>query len=182
MLNKRFSIIIVTVYVLQFIVVSCKRKEEIPNQQQKFEKDIRKRIDCKIEFPDTVYIDQLYDGMVKYKSMLDTITTSFDDKKKNRYVIFYLTIVDKPDPDYKHLKKVASKFGADNNKEISIYDIKFTKTGIYYIDGIINDFVIINENKKDLKGNELVRLIENEERVIHKVVVINSPESNNKKS
>ncbi|WP_281335982.1 hypothetical protein [Flavobacterium eburneipallidum] len=170
MLNKFFLIIVV--FALQIILFSCKKKEEIVANKQETKKYIQKRIEYKIEFPDTVYLNKLYNGVVKYKSVLDTITTSFDDKKKNRYSVFYLTIVDKPDRDYKHLKKIAKKFGADNNREISIYDIKFTKTGIYYIDGIINDFVVIDENKKNKNGEELVRLIENEERVIHKVVVI----------
>src|SRR5690606_18127552 len=104
--------------------------------------------------------------------VLDTITTSFDDKKKNRYVIFYLTIVNKPDPDYIHLKKVAKMYGANNNREIHIYDIKFPNSGTYYIDGIINDYVVIDLDKKDKEGFELVREIENEERVTHKVYVL----------
>lgn len=166
MLSKKKTVII-AILVLQFITFSCEKKEKNVSKQE-----IKKQIDYKIEFPDTVYINNTYNGVIKYKSVLDTITTSFDDKKKNRYVIFYLTIVDKPDPDYKHLKKIAKKFGADNNREISIYDIKFTKTGVYYIDGIINDYVVLDINKKDKEGFELVREIENEQRVIHKVVVI----------
>ncbi len=174
MLNKNFLVMIV-LFALQFVAFSCKKKEEVVTIKQETRKYNQKRIEYKIEFPDTVHLNKLYNGIIKYKSALDTITTSFDDKKKNRYSFFYLTIVEKPDADYKHLKKIAKKFGADNNREISIYDIKFTQTGIYYIDGIINDFVVIDTNKKDKKGDELVRLIENEERVIHKVVVIKNP-------
>jgi hypothetical protein len=108
---------------------------------------------------------------------LDTVTTSFDDKSNKRYVMFYLTIVHKPNQNYKKIKKSKQIFGADNNREISFYDIKFDKAGTYYIDGIINDYVVIDINKKDSKGNELVREIENEERVTKKVVVINNPSS-----
>ncbi|SHL02932.1 hypothetical protein [Flavobacterium chilense] len=166
-MSKNRNLVLIIGFALQSIMSSCKKNEEVLN------KEIKKKIEYKIEFPDTVYVNDLYSGVINYKSILDTITTSFDDKKKNRYVLFYLTIVDKPDPDYIHLKKVAKKFGADNNKEISIYDVKFTKPGINYIDGIINDCVIIDTGKKDKNGSQLVRLIENEERITRKVIVIN---------
>lgn len=172
MLNKKI-IVTIALLTLQFTLFSCKKENPIKHQQ-KPQKHLQSRIDYKLEFPDTVYVNEMYTGIVRYKSILDTITTSFDDKKNNRYTIFYLTIVDKPGNNSgRHLKKIAKKFGADNNREISFYDIKFDKTGTYYIDGIINDFVIIDINKKDSKGNDLVREIENEERVTQKVVVIN---------
>lgn len=175
MLNKKIIVIVVLV-ILQFTTFSCQKKEgekSVSNLERK--KNTKKQIEYTIEFPDTVYLNKTYNGIIKYKSVLDTITTSFDDKKKNRYVIFYLTIVDKPDSDYKHLKKVAKKYGADNNREISIYDIKFTKTGTFYIDGIINDYVVIDINKKDKEGFDLVREVENEERVTYKVCVLKEP-------
>lgn len=173
------SILLFAIVIILFTTFSCKKED---NNKNKKKVSSSKQIEYVIEFPDTVYLNQKYDGIIKYKSILDTITTSFDDKKKNRYVLFYLTIVDKPDPDNKHLKKAAKILGANNNREIFIDDIIFTKIGTYYIDGIINDYVVIDINKKDNEGFGLVREIENEERVIHKVVVIEKPNPPTNKS
>ena len=80
------------------------------------------------------------------------------------------------DYDYKHLKEtVKDTFGARNNKSIPFYDFKFDKLGTYYIDGIINDIVLIDLHKKDKDGEDLSRFLENEERVTHKVIVIEKP-------
>lgn len=173
-MGKKRSLM-VFVCMLQLVFFSCKRKEFINTVEKNQKEFVQKQIKYWIEFPDTVYVDQSYSGIIKYKSVLDTITTSFDDKKKKRYVLFYLTLVKKPDSDYKHLKKIAKIIGADNNSEIPIDEIKFTDSGVYYIDGIINDYVVIDINKKDKNGVALVREIENEERVTRKVIVINRP-------
>ena len=41
-----------------------------------------KNIMFTIEFPDTLFVNQLHDGVIKYKSPLDTVITTFGDKKK----------------------------------------------------------------------------------------------------
>jgi hypothetical protein len=161
-------IIFLVIVIIQIITFSCKKEEK-----DIYKKVSLKEIECVVEFPDTVYVNQKYNGVIRYKSILDTITTSFDDKKKDRYVIFYLKIVDKPDFDSKYQKKNAKMIGADNNRKISINDIIFTKTGIHYIDGVLNDYVLIDLNKKDKEGFELLREIEKDIRVTQKVVVIN---------
>lgn len=168
MISKK-NILLLSIVFIQLLMFSCKNKE---NKKTETKVNTLKQIEFIVEFPDTVYVNQKYNGKIKYKSILDTITTSFDDKKKNRYVIFYQTLVDKPDPDYKHLKKVAKMVGADNNREIPLEDIVFNKTGTHYIDGIINDNVVIDLNRTDKEGDSLSRIIENEERVIHKVFVM----------
>ena len=71
----------------------------------------------------------------------------------------------------KHIIK--DTFGALNNREIPLPNIEFGKTGVFYIDGIINDYVVIDLNKKNKDGVGLVREIEDEERLTHKVVVVN---------
>lgn len=172
MLLIKKRIVLLFIVVIQFITFSCKKEEKNIYKSKKIS---LKEIECVVEFPDTVYVNQKYSGVIKYRSILDTITTSFDDKKKDRYVIFYLKIVDKPDFDSKYQKKNAKMIGADNNRKISINDIKFTKTGIHYIDGVLNDYVLIDLNKKNEEGIELLREIENEYRVIQKVVVIEKP-------
>ncbi|WP_396154797.1 hypothetical protein [Flavobacterium macrobrachii] len=157
-------------FVSQVFFLSCKKEEN----QRYVNKKEKKWIEYSLQFPDTVEINKSYTGIIRYESILDTITTDFDDKKNNRYTIFYLTIVNNPLKDNSEkLKKIALKFGADNNRIIPFEDIKFDKVGIYYIDGIIHDFAVIELNKKNESGEDLVRLIENEERVSHKVIVVN---------
>ena len=174
MSNKRILVIMV-VLALQLFTFSCKKKESVVNVQ-KTKVYTQNLIEFKIEFPDTLYVNQSYDGVIRYKSVLDTIITTFGDKKKNRYTRFILTTTNNPNYDFKHLKQtVKDTFGAKNNREIPLYDIKFSKLGIYYIDGIINDILLLDLNKKDKEGDALSRFIENEERVTHKVVVIEKP-------
>ena len=75
--------------------------------------------------------------------------------------------------DFNILKlNIKDTFGAINNRIIPFYNIKFNELGIHYIDGIINDIVYIDTVKSKRKDSDLVRLIENEVRVTHKVVVI----------
>lgn len=176
MISKK-NILLLSIVFIQFLMFSCKNEEKKKDEKKE---NTLKQIEFIVEFPDTVYVNQKYNGKIKYKSILDTITTNFGDKKKYRYVLFYQTLVDKPDPDYKHLKKVAKMVGADNNREIIIDDIIFSKTGTHYIDGIINDYVLIDLNEKNKDGQELAREIENEERVIHKVFVMSKLDKESK--
>ncbi|WP_264529891.1 hypothetical protein [Flavobacterium sp. N502540] len=170
-MNKTVAILITTL-LLSFI--SCKKDTKIID---KFEKqDLQKSLEYNIDFPDTLYVNQSYEGILDYKSALDTIITTFGNKTKNRHTLFILTTTNDVNYDHESLKKsVKDTFGALNNREIPFYDIKFTSPGVFYIDGIIKDIISIDINKRDENGNELVRLIENEERVTHKVIVINRP-------
>jgi thioredoxin-related protein len=163
-----------------FLALCCKDNKEIDNEElidkEINEENNNKVIEFKIKFPDTLYVNQPKDGVIQYKSVLDTITTTFGEKEKNRYTRFILTTTDSINYDYKHLKQsVKDTFGAINNRTIPFYNIKFTKPGIYYIDGLINDIVVIDLHTNDSEGNEMFRLIENDERVTHKVVVIERP-------
>ena len=166
------------ILIIGLTIFSCKNenKENISNENKKssFEE---KRIDFTVDFPDTVFVNKYYNGQVRYCSVLDTIITTFGDKKKNRYTRFILTTSDNVNYDVKHLKSIVKDtFGALNNRTIPFYDIKFDKPGVYYIDGIINDIALIDLDKKDKNGDYLSRFIENETRVTYKVVVINNHE------
>ncbi|MFN3968877.1 hypothetical protein [Flavobacterium sp.] len=153
---------------VSLVIFSCKKKDAIETK-----KHTQERIKYKVQFPDTVIVNKPYNGVIKYQSSLDTVTTTFDDKKKNRYVLFFMTITQNPNYDEKHLKQIFSDtFGASNNREIDIENIQFNKPGIFYIDGIINDYVVIDLDKKNKEGTKIVREIEDEKRVTHKVVVI----------
>lgn len=157
------------------ITVSCKKKETIDTKNSGFKPE-KQAIEYKVEFPDTVYLSQKYNGVIQYKSILDTITTSFEDKKKNRYTFLALTLTKRPYNDFLSLKKaVRDTFGAINNREIPFYNINFNSTGIFYIEGIINDYVRIDTNKKNKDGLGIAREIEKEKWITHKVVVINRP-------
>ena len=76
-------------FVSQVFFLSCKKEEN----QRYVNKKEKKWIEYSLQFPDTVEINKSYTGIIRYESILDTITTDFDDKKNNRYTIFYLTIV-----------------------------------------------------------------------------------------
>lgn len=153
----------------------CCKENNSQNQTAPINTSIEKtqKITFKIEFPDTVYINQLNDGEITYSSVLDTIITTFGDSKKNRYTRFIMTTSTNVDYDYKELKtKAKDTFGALNNRSIPFYDIKFGKAGVYYIDGIINDIVLIDTITKNKSNYDVLRFIENEERVTKKIVVL----------
>jgi hypothetical protein len=163
-----FSLVFLFVFLL-----SCKK--EIQNRKiEKFKKYSKEAtISFEFNFPDTVYINRSYDGEIKYKSTLDTIITTFGDSKKNRYTRFIMRKSKYVKYDFNILKlNIKDTFGALNNRVIPFYNIKFNELGIHYIDGIINDIVYIDTVTSKRKNSDLVRLIENEVRVTHKVVVI----------
>lgn len=175
-LNK---LIVITILSFStFIVISCKDEKAINKNELNItnitdKEGDNKIIEFEIKFPDTIFVNKSQDGVIEYKSILDTITTSFGGKEKNRYTRFILATTDNVAYDFKHLKQIVKDtFGAINNRTIPFCDIKFTKSGIYYIDGIINDIVLIDLHEKDNEGNELYKLIENEIRLTHKIVVI----------
>lgn len=175
MTNKKITKILFLI-TLQFIFVSCKKDNTTIKTLPQTKKVEKKQIDFSVKFPDTVYVGEKKDGIIQFKSPLDTIIATFGDKTKNRYARFILTTTKNIDYDFEHLKQtVKDTFGALNNREIPFYEINFKESGTYYIDGIINDIVLISLNKKDNEGNDLSRLIVNEERVTYKVIVINRP-------
>ncbi len=165
------------------IFFSCKKGEEKNIKQSKtktnnpnsFKNDV---VEFKFEFPDTVYINEANNGKIKYKGVLDTITTKFDFKndKKSRYIIYSYTKVHSINyTDKALLQMVLDTIGAIDNSTILLSNIKFNQSGTYYIDGIINDSAYLSANEKDKDGDELMRVITNEVRATHKVVVIERP-------
>ncbi|WP_298393765.1 hypothetical protein [Flavobacterium sp.] len=165
------------IFILTFLtILSCKKNIEKKIVHKK-KINIENKIKYQVLFPDTIIKNRSYNGVIKFKSSLDTIATSFDDKSKIRYAIFYLKQANKIESDQNLLKKNAKEFGADNNNQISFSDIKFNSCGLFYIDGIVSDFVIIDLKKRDENGKKMVRYIENEVRVIRKVVVIDEPKN-----
>lgn len=163
---KKILILIITLVVF----ISCKK------QEVEAVKEIKKNDEATLIFPDTVYINEGYDGKIEYKSDLDTITTSLDDVKKYRYIEYYfLTTNDKNYTD-KHLKTIVKDTAyADNNRLIPLLYIKFDKLGLNYFDGIITDEVSIINGAKGKKGEPMTRIITHETRLTRGVYVIERP-------
>lgn len=79
----------------------------------------------------------------------------------------------------KILKKTAKlKYGADDNTKITFNNIRFDSVGTYYINGVIRDFVYIDLHQKNENGEDMLRLIEKQEEILCKVVVVQKPISN----
>ena len=75
------------------VLFSCKQENKIEqNIKSKSQVNNEQLIEYNFDFPDTVFINEKYKGVIDYKSTLDTITTSFYDKKNSRYVLFLLSI------------------------------------------------------------------------------------------
>ena len=170
--NQNKIILIFSISLLS-LVFSCKRDKLIEKRETNNLTETTAFV--KFVFPDTVYINKLYNGKIEYKGVLDTITTSFDEKMKCRYISFYMTKIKNIDYEMKQLYKIKlDTFGAIDNRTIPFYDLKFTELGINYIDGIINDHITIDTLTKP-KPTDKVRYVENVLRITHKVVVIECP-------
>lgn len=182
MKTNRF--LIATIISFLFIAaISCKENNASMDSST-FENDImvEKNIEpilYKIDFPDTVLIDKKYNGTIEYKSILDSITRVFGDLEKDRYVRFIMATSNSNNFSNEVLKSkiVKDTFGALDNRNIPFYDVQFSQAGELFIVGVINDLVIIDLHQKNIDGEDLVRLIENEVRVTHKVYVIDSLEN-----
>ncbi len=97
-------------------------------------------------FPDTVNIKYEYEGILYYKSSLDTITTDFFTKGDTmRLLTFYLKEnKNQTTKDYEHIlkSKLSDTFyPLKNNGEI-LFKHKFNKLGTNYLEGVLEDEVI----------------------------------------
>ncbi|NRS90007.1 hypothetical protein HNQ02_002942 [Flavobacterium sp. 7E] len=125
-------------------------------------------------FPDTVYINEEYNGKIEYKSDLDTITTGFDDVKKARFLFYSFLTTDNKNYGDEHLKKIVKDtFVAETHRVIPLYKIKFDKLGLNYFDGIITDEVMIENGMKNKMGESKTRIITHQTRLTRGVYVIN---------
>lgn len=156
-------------YIIIFIlIISCKNENK--TKENNFA--------IKIDFPDTVFINNFYNGKIDYQNDLDTITTKLLDVKKTRFLEYNFLLANKINYDNNKLKKIVTDtFVAKNNRNIPIYDIRFNKLGINFIDGIIVDEVNIDSMMlRNGKVQPSTRIITNEFRVTKKVFVIERPE------
>jgi hypothetical protein len=179
MMNKKNKIVLFGFLILISILLfvsSC--EDETSKTIKNLGKQKTPEVWVKFDFPDTVYRNKSYNGKIEFKSILDTITTNVleENNGKNRYIIFSLIKTKDINYDIKQLKKIKlDTFGALSNRVIPISDIKFTELGTNYIDGILNDQAVIDDITKNKNAKNRVRIIENEVRATHKVVVIENP-------
>ena len=137
-----------------------------------------KKFKYKIDFPDTVFVNDKNDGEIIYESPFDTITDNFSDPDKSRYVVFRIL----PNKSYNFLRDFyvdslkEYRIGAIDNKSIPFYEFSFNETGIYEIEGLINDQILIESNTEYNNDKNNVRLIEKDFPVSFQVVVIDSAE------
>lgn len=162
-LKKQRRTIILVFKILLLFNFSCR---ETTREKNIFKNDV---VEFYFDFPDTIKVNKFYNGKINYKGILDTVTKSFYDKKKNRYIYFFMNKTDKLEQNIQLIKqKKLDTFGAINNNIIPFYNIKFNKKGTYYIDGYIEDHVLIEKMPNEKKS----RYIENIVKATHKVIVV----------
>ena len=145
------------------LLISCQKKEK----KKTLNRLQTAYVEFKVDFPDTVKLNKKYDGVIYFKSGLDSVITTFGDKKKNRYARFIVAKTHERINDVEELRKVVvDTFGALSNRKIPFYDIKFNKPGTYYLQGIIDAIVLI-----DTADTEFKPLLRNENYVFKKVYV-----------
>lgn len=162
---KKAKIILLLIFVVCF--TSCKK--DLNNIESNKEKNFY----AKVNFPDTIYLNKYYNGKINYRNALDTITASLNNPEKYRFIDFAFLRTDNINYNEDYLKKIVTDtFTSENNRIIPLYNIFFDKLGVNYIDGIITDQVSIEGGGKDKAGKPMTRIITNEFRVSHKVIVV----------
>lgn len=154
------------------LLYSCNGHIKNNEEHQNSTSSQEERIVYNIDFPDTVFTTEDNYGLVTYKSHYDSIITDFGVKDTNRYARLIVTTTNNIDYDFNYLKSIVQDtFGAYDNKSI-YFMLKFEKPGVFYMDGVINDLVLIDLHKKNEEGIDQIRWLEDEVRVTKKVVVI----------
>lgn len=128
----------------------------------------------KLNFTDTVYINELNDGYIEIKNHFDTITTSLLDSKKLRFLYFEFFITKNPTKINDNIlikKMVTDTFVAETNRLIPLYSLEFKELGVNYIDGLITDEVIIEKGVILYDGSIGDKIITNEFRITKAVYV-----------
>ncbi|WP_430613556.1 hypothetical protein [Flavobacterium sp. JP2137] len=173
-----WSFLLIVTIVLGGCVDKKSKNNAISNLDKVLTKEIKNsRIKYEIDFPDTVYVNEENFGLINYESSFDSISTKFGEGGTNRYVRLIMTTTNRVDYDNKYLKSIVKDtFGAYDNRTIDFLLI-FREPGVFYMDGVINDLVMMDIKKKDKEGNELIRWLEDEVRVTKKVIVLNKDAS-----
>lgn len=162
------------------IAISCEKKTKSRIKQEKIDHVItvidtvymhgNETMQYGFGLPDTLYQNTVYNGVIIYKGVLDSVNTKLLTKDgKARYILYYMTKTDSINYDFNYLKNHVKldTLGAAYNDSIYLFNLQFKKPGIHYIDGIIEDEVYID----DYNGKGKTRIITNQIRATHKVYV-----------
>ncbi|MBZ9631900.1 hypothetical protein LB465_14015 [Salegentibacter sp. LM13S] len=159
---------------IMLVFISCKESKKTNDAIVFHSMSTDKNFEYSVNFPDTVYVNEPNDGEFQYKSPLDTITKNFSDPRQNRYVVFRTL----PDNTYDFHRDFFNdslqeyRIGATDNRSIPFYDLSFKTTGVFEINGLINDLVLIEPQTENNQDKTKIRLIEEDFPVSFKVVVI----------
>ncbi len=165
---KKLSTKFYFLFAIYIVIIGCEK----PKKTKHFESSYRDSIfEYRFNFPDTVLLNKSYSGNLYYKSVLDTITKSLDEKKNERILVFSFAKTSQIVSIEKLLKIAIDTIDAKNVHNIPLKNISFSQVGENYLDGIIGDYVIIDTNKIQ-NDNDDVRVIEKKFRATHKVFVI----------
>ena len=158
------------VFLTAILLFSCKKENVKPVGNLEMKEEIT------LTFPDTVFINEGYDGKINYKNLLDTVTNSLEDIKRYRYIEYYFLTTKDKNYNIEHLKTIVKDTAfADDNRTIPLLYIKFNKLGLNYFDGIIADEVSIIDGGKLKNGKLGTRIIRDEIRLTRGVYVIERP-------
>lgn len=104
-------------------------------------------------FPDTVHIDKTYDGLILYKSYLDTLTPKIYEERDTMRLLSFHLVKMKNDTyiiDFKDIieSEKADVFAAKSKDSIP-FKVKFEKTGEHYLEGVLKDEVYYATQDQD---------------------------------
>lgn len=151
-----------------FILIGCNNQND---KELMSKRDLIKKYH--FDFPDTLIVNKKYDGILYYKSELDSISSKMADLENYRYSRLLISKTDKiASTNDEILEKIKDTFWAKNNREIIFTDISFNKKGIFYLEGFIYNIAGVKLDKKDKDGEYIYNMIEEYEPVIHKIIVI----------
>lgn len=168
--NSKLTNIFLSFYILT-IIASCNSGDKKKTEKSTFSSDKNVVVEdyntlYSVQFPDTVIVGKKNKGLIKYSSPLDTIKLSNNDR---RYTWLYVK-GHKDTLSLKELFKIEhDTFAMISDGKIPLYDFVFNKTGENYIDGYIEDQVVIDNFDK-----EKSRIITETSRIKKKVFVLDS--------
>ncbi len=171
---------IIYVFCIVIIIISCIKSEKKVLKEYKTYQTVYKQKDftIKFNFPDTLYRDSAYTGVISYNNKIDSINSSLDtygnklDDSISRKIDFIYTLGKnnlpfKDESLDKNNKELDTMYGIiKKSKNIFANKFIFNTLGNNYINGVIKDNIYINVGKGKLRN------IKMEYKVIHKLHVI----------
>lgn len=163
---------VLKVSLVLILLFSCKENNNINTKNNSLKEIKSIENEFKFVFPDTVVMNEKYQGKILYKGILDTLTTKLGTGDKvSRYIIYNYIKTDLVSNNISEiegnskLKRVAGL----QYDYIDLLNISFSNKGVYYLDGFIRDEVHL-----EVLNSDKVRQIVNKTRAVHKVVVIDT--------